>query len=523
MPRFIEKSRGWVFGRLDGPHLDFLPSRPSEWRRGGPGALAAQLEDLAARMTAHPPLFLPPDRFPSLPLRPGTRSWALATRDGAYVLRLHLPPGVALMDGLYQVEEAEDGLPAFLLAPFAWIAARPPGTPLEPAEAAMRMSTLVFLVHRHEGGRARRVRPMERAALRDALIRRIWRASSEAEGLEAIGALPLGGTDTVRVALEAGEALWTETGLPAEDPTPAGFLLAFRIARAAPSAPGGDWSVWWETVRARRAGRPAPPSDWPPSQAVYTAGLQVLMGDPPPPDADLARGLGLALMARAEAEGHYVPAGRFRVRVPDLPLFRRAGVTALRAAVDPQGIWVQLLGERGPGEVFRLDRTLPLRPDIAADPAWGAVAAALWHDLRAGIPARPGGEARKGRRLEKPPEETPSLPAPSVPRPLVLPRPFRVMETEEGHREPEVEWGEPEGREDLRRTAHWVRGHLRRLAPGWTASTEAREVAEALGVILPEGYTFVRPHLRGGRREGSESPPEREAIPRGLHSLALLG
>jgi hypothetical protein len=43
-------------------------------------------------------------------------------------------------------------------------------------------------------------------------------------------------------------------------------------------------------------------------------------------------------------------------------------------------------------------------------------------------------------------------------------------------------------------------------------------------VVVPEGFTFVRPHLRGGRAAPpeQEAPPEIPAVARGLASLMLL-
>jgi hypothetical protein len=42
-----------------------------------------------------------------------------------------------------------------------------------------------------------------------------------------------------------------------------------------------------------------------------------------------------------------------------------------------------------------------------------------------------------------------------------------------------------------------VAGHLRRLRPGTRCSDDARRAAEAAGVALPDGFTWVRPHQRG--------------------------
>lgn len=47
------------------------------------------------------------------------------------------------------------------------------------------------------------------------------------------------------------------------------------------------------------------------------------------------------------------------------------------------------------------------------------------------------------------------------------------------------------------RTAHWVAGHIRLLAPGSSASDEAIAAAGEVGIGLRSGETWVRPHVRG--------------------------
>jgi hypothetical protein len=47
---------------------------------------------------------------------------------------------------------------------------------------------------------------------------------------------------------------------------------------------------------------------------------------------------------------------------------------------------------------------------------------------------------------------------------------------------------------------HSVSGHLRRLQVGGRASDTQRGLAESVGVRLPDGFTWVRPHSRGGER-----------------------
>jgi hypothetical protein len=47
------------------------------------------------------------------------------------------------------------------------------------------------------------------------------------------------------------------------------------------------------------------------------------------------------------------------------------------------------------------------------------------------------------------------------------------------------------------RDLHAVSGHLRRLVPGRVASREALQAAESVGISVPAGFTWVRPHRRG--------------------------
>jgi|GEM_PF-4559297 len=71
----------------------------------------------------------------------------------------------------------------------------------------------------------------------------------------------------------------------------------------------------------------------------------------------------------------------------------------------------------------------------------------------------------------------------------------------------ERDWGDQIDREVIERRAHGVRGHLRWLPPDWRASAQAGELARSFSLTLPDGYTFVRPHVRGGQsNDGVEGP-----------------
>jgi hypothetical protein len=240
--------------------------------------------------------------------------------------------------------------------------------------------------------------------------------------------------------------------------------------------------------------------------------------EPDPPDSlDLLHGLANSLLREAQQQQAYIPFGAFSVDLPADLAIARAGVSSLRVFAGAQELWVRLVNPNGGAVVrWRPDHrggSIMLLPAVAA---WLDVTlAALWHDLvvageiavpersraKAQGPVRPAGDRR----------------ASSV-RSLPGPRRLRLS----GKRE----WGSREEREKISRRAHGVRGHLRKLPAGWQTSGRARETGVEFGVILPDGFTFVQPHLRGGRVDepGAAAPaPEPTRIrARGLASLITL-
>lgn len=82
-------------------------------------------------------------------------------------------------------------------------------------------------------------------------------------------------------------------------------------------------------------------------------------------------------------------------------------------------------------------------------------------------------------------------------------------------------WGEPAERRQIEertlRAAHVVRGFYRHQPDGWQTSEAARENALSLGYAPPpDGYTFVRPHLRGGGEEQASGATAPRIVCRGL-------
>ena len=235
---------------------------------------------------------------------------------------------------------------------------------------------------------------------------------------------------------------------------------------------------------------------------------------PPPPDPVLASRLTAALVEEAERQGVYIPHGGFVLNLPEGYPLRFWGVSALRIWAHPRGLWVAEVNDKGEvGVCFGWRPGEPLSPWVlnrAVQPLVEATLAALWRDLRVageeGVPARgdlprreKGTTAKGGRK-----------------RTSVRVLPSRRYIKLSGQRT----WGTREDQEKIQRQSHAVRGHLRHLPEGWQPSEEARQTAVDFGIVLPPGYTFVRPYVRGG---GSDPSGEATTIiARGLASVAIL-
>ena len=219
----------------------------------------------------------------------------------------------------------------------------------------------------------------------------------------------------------------------------------------------------------------------------------------------------------------FVPSGAFRLLLPaGMPV---ANFQELCLWTDGKGLWVL----PKPGGVIFYWR--PEHPTILTAPFWGSLAAsamhltlsALWRDLvvggeqvfaqlsheRVASPAaKPFDRLRAGNR-RKPSARQKSQPVLYVPS-------ARRLDLE-GH----CAWGTPEEVEKIRRRAHQVRGHVRRLLPGQKAGLQAKENAERFGFLIPSGHTFVRPHTAGLKSE-DEEVPETRIVACGLASLLVM-
>jgi len=234
-------------------------------------------------------------------------------------------------------------------------------------------------------------------------------------------------------------------------------------------------------------------------------------------DLELARGITAGLLAEARAYAVYAPAGAFTLELPgEHPLAALA--PRLRVWLTADRLWCAPEGRQG---ALGLIQWRPDRPWLGAGPG-GPLApllepllAALWHDLHvAGPEVLP--EARSPRAVPQAAPREVSAPRPSAgAHSLALPaaRPVHLAGTRA--------WGEAAERERIRRQAHGVRGHLRRLQSTWQAGGEAASHAREFGLALPQGFTFVRPHVRGGNAVGAGVIPT-PIRARGLATIMTL-
>ncbi len=240
-------------------------------------------------------------------------------------------------------------------------------------------------------------------------------------------------------------------------------------------------------------------------------------------DDSLAWGLSQALLREAAEKGVYVPTGGFTAELPTgYPLYQW-GITSLRVWAEPHALFVTLIGDgkQRAGFGWYPGQRLSVSPAIVPSAARSLIEvtlAALWRDLHVAgetvlppVDTRPRRERGRGRSHQRKRKRRKNV------RTLPGKRYARIA----GNRQ----WGNDEERSAIQRQAHGVRGHLRRLRPGWTASENAATTAEEFGMTIPDGYTFVRPHVRGeGQADTPDSDHEVIIRSRGLASvMTLLG
>lgn len=449
------------------------------------------------------------------------------------------PRGDDAVQALYRIEEAEGGLPHPLVAAVL---------------AAVQSRALPCAAPALFGGAAAAVgQPQEVGATRhnrrelDALAER---ALAVLAGGGAAADLPVPGSavDAARLWLILGRRLWD----PAARNSLLGLLrgvdgvtlaprtqLAARIAAgwldlrgirettvagvrlALPAWPAVSLSFWLQALALELAAAP-------PDALTFLLGGRLPWFTPEDDaqlrrlaagvDLELARGITAGLLAAARDHAAYAPAGAFTLELPgEHPLAALA--SRLRLWLTADRLWCAPEGRQG---ALGLVGWRPDRPGLGAGPG-GPLApllepllAALWHDLHvAGPEVLPEVRPPRAAPQAAPPAGSDFKPVATQPRGLTLPAARCV------HLAGTRAWGEAAERERIRRQAHGVRGHLRRLHGKWQVGAEAAASAREYGLALPQGFTFVRPHVRGANATSDAVTPT-PIRARGLATILTL-
>lgn len=502
----------------------YLDAIPSTGRRDTPMALEeimiAVLSGGMVWRTWHPAMSQTHD------LRQFAGVMGIQTAVGVVLRYIH-KRGTHAVDGLYAIEAGDNLPPAIAAAVLSAVAAQPLPEPPTVANAAPMILARIVDDGGEGGGR-----PQPRMGRND-----IERAVGDYLRQFVAGeepALHAAGVNRARILLALAQRLWTPETLTAvgaverldrlydlnslavlwHELRPA---TTYRVGKADIQPPavtrGSAWqeALSWSVRRipadAARffAGFRATDESW-------DLTLQLPQVDPQRADA-VANGL----LREARERQVYSASGQFALALPDHLPWRTAGIVALAIHAQADGLWVA-------GLTARSERTASWwwQPEMSTETTLQhtltplglvhATLAAFWHDLVVAgdeVIVQAGGRARLGTAASRDGNRSRRGAGNPV---VTLPR-RSVHYT--GHRE----WGTAEDREIVTRRSHGVRGHLRQLPDRWSRSTEAEGEAREWGFVLPDGYTFVRPHVRGGH---DHDPAPVIAKARGLQTLSAL-
>lgn len=283
-------------------------------------------------------------------------------------------------------------------------------------------------------------------------------------------------------------------------------------------ASDGLWAQWAEWLL---CGVPPEFLQWVHPDGLYRASEMLEPREADVPEADTSRALECALVQDAERNARYVPYGAFVLEVPEELFLRRWGIHELWLWVQGRRVWCAVSGEDGlPCESFCWEAGRGVLSDVVVPlptiPALGVALAAVWRDLVVA-----GEDATPARRVEQARQRGDYAATVRVAEReicAVFPRRRARPVSVSGYRV----WGTSEDRQRAR-WAHTVRGHLRRLPAGHRRSVAAEAAAAEHGIVLPDGYTFVRPHARGSRPSRHDQMGTRtRVIAKGLRTLAAV-
>lgn len=276
-----------------------------------------------------------------------------------------------------------------------------------------------------------------------------------------------------------------------------------------------NWSQYLELVRGDISGpavRFLCGSSFPQSLDDF-----IWLGDVPPnpnalviEDTPSAAAWSKSLIRDATENAYFVPSGGFRLAFPRGYPLRTWGMLGLRVHADPEGLWVSTHPNKGQN-VFRWEPGGQINPILIPSevaPLIDITLSALWRDIKV------AGETvvrRRGNRKSA----SASKPRTREQNVRYLPR-NRIVFSGEAR-----EWGSQEEHEAIKRLRHGVGEHFRRLHDGQQASDVARQNAADFGyAVVPDGFTFVKPHVRG--HGGEEIKKTVTVVAQGLQAATVF-
>jgi len=440
---------------------------------------------------------------------------------GGFHVRYIWRKGVTPLDGLYGIE-AIDPIPAALAA--ACLTAASTDLGRDEAQAAVRLYTGMAAGLGEPDAPAPR---LSRAAL-DAAVAQYVR--DELAGREPT-VLP-GSTNRARFLLALGAHLWQPATLAAVGVEPdlgrSRALNAVAVAYAALNPDAAVYPAGRTTVRCPvllGGSTWSEACNWAvrrinPEAARLFAGFAaddpswILGQHLPSVDTQRADAIAAGLLREAAQRQVYIASGQFVLALPEHLPWAGAGITALAIHAEPDGLWCAGLTPRRArtaswwwSPAMQVADLLQLT--MPASALVHVTLAAFWHDL---VTAGDTVVIASG-------QQRPAPGVPAAPQPKRSATPTVTLPRRAVHITGVRQWSSAEDREVIIRRTHGVRGHLRQLPDRWARSESAEHEAVEWGFVLPDGYTFVRPHLRGGH-DGDPAPVVARA--RGLQTISAL-
>jgi hypothetical protein len=500
----------------------YLDAIPMPQRNGQPLTLAQVIESSDGPMVWQPWL---PEMSPHHNLKSFTGVIGVNQKSNV-ILRYIYKRGTMPVDGLYAIE-ARDELPAAIAgAVLAALAAEK--LPNPPTYA----NTAPAVIARHNTNVSepdlRNPARLNRADIEENIAAAI-RAALDGDDAWPV---PQGAVNRARFWLALSQTLWQPSTLRAlgaasdlsELSTFNSLAVIWHVLRPSTTVRIGKADVhppaieygspWMESVAWVTRDIPADAARFFSGFAATNTSWTLLI-DLPPLDEHYADAIAAALVREARANQVYGASGQFILALPSHLPWAQTQVAALAIHAQADGLWVAgLTASRERTASFwwqpEMTTTTLKQHTLTAQPLVHVTLAAFWHDLIVAgdeVIVTPG-------KAPRPPSTQPARRGSKRAADPVVVLPRRSV-----HYSGSREWGTVAEHDIITRRSHGVRAHLRELPERWQRSEQAEGEARDWGFVLPDGYTFVRPHIRGGH---DHDPAPVVVRARGLQTLTAL-